>query len=650
MLGSPDTQLKPITDLADGTIVAESGVMRKYKMEVGKEPVEKSRVFLDGARYSNLLKAKGMFVPQPSFSTNPPMILKKWFLAKLTRPRAVAGTMDFLRMTMVKGDLANAYRKARTARTKRAMRAPLHLREYDANGDELVVEFDGYAFWGEKVAGNEWDVEFDKARLKIGWRRCEGAPGLWTFGNCMMIGEVDDFAIGEPEEDTYAVSARTIHLLDLHFRRAGETCALTYEACPQQYAGLELAIADGFKRITIRMRQKVLDACRAHIPLVVDGGAIAAREMGLLTGKKLRDALDALALAPPPPLPASIDSLTSKLKKPKLNVEQQSFQSATGAITYFTEVMPRFEKSRNHLSTVSSRPAKGSYLVAQSVLSESLAKIDDGITYGSELDEDEPWRPSMPAAAGELRRIGDGVDEGHGGASGVILAAGAPTKPEGHADATWGKLKPGLTEANLQTAADLRKASADLYSYVITASKGSLATRTKRLTVATSCSMAAERVASNKVTEVIDYLTNAEQATGTPMEQPILVTTDNHANQLVIEGEQSATRSRHELRRYIMLQQRVANGQILMRHVRDTENPADFLTKWLELNKFEASLEYVSNSRNAVKETSPSYRQQQNDRLLTALAKCEREDDNAAIAANSKTARIVNLIGDVAYA
>ena len=85
-----------------------------------------------------------------------------------------------------------------------------------------------------------------------------------------------------------------------------------------------------------------------------------------------------------------------------------------------------------------------------------------------------------------------------------------------------------------------------------------------------------------------------------------------------------------------------------MRHVSDTENPADFLTKWLELNKFEASLEYITNSRNAVTQTPPAFRKLENEKLLAALAKCEREDDNASFAANSKTARIINLDGDIA--
>ena len=41
-----------------------------------------------------------------------------------------------------------------------------------------------------------------------------------------------------------------------------------------------------------------------------------------------------------------------------------------------------------------------------------------------------------------------------------------------------------------------------------------------------------------------------------------------------------------------------------VRFVDDANNPADFLTKWLDRLKLEASIEYATNSRNAVDATS----------------------------------------------
>ena len=105
---------------------------------------------------------------------------------------------------------------------------------------------------------------------------------------------------------------------------------------------------------------------------------------------------------------------------------------------------------------------------------------------------------------------------------------------------------------------------------------------------------------------------------------PCLVTTDNKANQLVSESEGSATRARHALRRYVLLQQRVAQGYCVVRHVEDAENPADFLTKWVHGKKLEESLAYVTNSKEAVTATSAEL-------LATSKAKVHKALEQIAI-------------------
>ena len=64
------------------------------------------------------------------------------------------------------------------------------------------------------------------------------------------------------------------------------------------------------------------------------------------------------------------------------------------------------------------------------------------------------------------------------------------------------------------------------------------------------------------------------------------------------------------LRNYITLQQRVAEGDIVVRHVPDSENPSDFLTKWLSQEKAEASVAYATNPGNAVAETDKSFKKE----------------------------------------
>ena len=45
-----------------------------------------------------------------------------------------------------------------------------------------------------------------------------------------------------------------------------------------------------------------------------------------------------------------------------------------------------------------------------------------------------------------------------------------------------------------------------------------------------------------------------------------------------------------------MLRRRIAEGEIIMRHVRDEEMPAGCLTKWIPKNKLEKSLCYLCNT------------------------------------------------------
>ena len=48
---------------------------------------------------------------------------------------------------------------------------------------------------------------------------------------------------------------------------------------------------------------------------------------------------------------------------------------------------------------------------------------------------------------------------------------------------------------------------------------------------------------------------------------------------------------------YYVLHQRVHDGEINIGHVQDTENPADFLTKWVCKRKLKLSIDYVTNHK-----------------------------------------------------
>ena len=74
---------------------------------------------------------------------------------------------------------------------------------------------------------------------------------------------------------------------------------------------------------------------------------------------------------------------------------------------------------------------------------------------------------------------------------------------------------------------------------------------------------------------------------------------DNAANERVAMGKANAGNSRHFLRRYFGLMRRVAAGEAALVKVPDAENPADFLTKFVDLTKLRKSLDYATNARAA---------------------------------------------------
>ena len=108
--------------------------------------------------------------------------------------------------------------------------------------------------------------------------------------------------------------------------------------------------------------------------------------------------------------------------------------------------------------------------------------------------------------------------------------------------------------------------------------------------------METEAIASSKAGEAISYAREILRALGVLPEGQTLLTTDNLANQKVGSGLGCPSRSRHFLRRYAALKQRIASGEVTLRYIPDANMPADFLTKWIPAAKFKTSIAYATNS------------------------------------------------------
>ena len=75
---------------------------------------------------------------------------------------------------------------------------------------------------------------------------------------------------------------------------------------------------------------------------------------------------------------------------------------------------------------------------------------------------------------------------------------------------------------------------------------------------------------------------------------------DNKSAAEVAAGIGNTQRARHCLRSFHILMQRVQRRSVRIGYVPDPQNPADYLTKFLDREKVRWSDAYATNTRNAV--------------------------------------------------
>ena len=111
-------------------------------------------------------------------------------------------------------------------------------------------------------------------------------------------------------------------------------------------------------------------------------------------------------------------------------------------------------------------------------------------------------------------------------------------------------------------------------------------------------SMESEAVGTSKAAEAISYAREILRAFGTPPDGPTLIGTDNLSNLRIASTSSCPSRSKHFLRRYEVLMQRVRDQEVTLKHVPDVNMPADFLTKWIPLAKLDQSVIYATGAHN----------------------------------------------------
>ena len=197
------------------------------------------------------------------------------------------------------------------------------------------------------------------------------------------------------------------------------------------------------------------------------------------------------------------------------------------------------------------------YDIARAALASVYGERFVGITYGG---------AGLSASPRFLGAIAAHID----------LSEPAGPALEAHADASWG--------------------DQNLIGIVLTYGGGAVLHQCKKTGLLVDCIMEAEAIATGKAAEVVTFAREVGRAIGAPYDGPTLIGTDNLANFSIGSGKGTPPRSKHFLRRYHILVQRVAAGDVVMRHVGDTQMATDFLTKWVPTSKLKLSLRYVTNS------------------------------------------------------
>ena len=161
---------------------------------------------------------------------------------------------------------------------------------------------------------------------------------------------------------------------------------------------------------------------------------------------------------------------------------------------------------------------------------------------------------------------------------------------EGHADTTW-------------------NGNPDSYAVLIMRNRGAVAHGVWRMLLVCDSSQLAEAVGSSKGAEKLVTFREMERGVGVVDDLSAVLTTDSTSNWQVATKHAKATRSRHALRLWRTLMQRIVEGECKLVHVDGASMPADFMTKKLEQKKVEASVRYATNSLNEVpSNTAPSRR------------------------------------------
>ena len=434
--------------------------------------------------------------------------------------------------TLQKADVQKAYTNAETKRGKRYVRCPASCREYDEDGTEMVLEL-GPPLFGEPPAGREWQDTLHADLLAFGWQPFENVPSMYRF-----VGEHSDAILGTIVDDLlisessgYAIGDATVAFLRAKY------VGVTQEHKPTAFAGC--AVERGTDYIKISQPHFIEKTMRELCPELLEDKAQRDFLEEHAAGRKLEELADGMVMEEP------IYDSKGKIKR---TAHGKLVQRYTGALRWHLKVSAgRLNVITHRLSCVQARAPPEALIVAKCGMIFAHRQRNRGIKYIKNKDSTIEGALSM----GWQRTEG-------------VHAIG---------DASWG--------------------DRNLIGLLVMMNGGAIICDTKKAALA-DCSAEVEGVATSKLSEYVEHVNEVRRGMGILPAEPVIIGTDNLSTMRVANNIKSATRLKHALRRFGVLQQRVAAGSVKLEHVPDKDNMADFLTKWTPRAKYERSVRYAS--------------------------------------------------------
>ena len=462
---------------------------------------------------------------------------------------AVDPTLVIVPRSTASSDFKNAYAKAKRLRAVGFLDTVTPM--FDDEGDRLCYEL-GAPIWGEPAAGNEWEQDRNIKMRAAGLTESLEVPGLWYLADAAadsrltIITNVDDLFYTETGNRDYVLTNRVI----TSFQAAYGEDQITVKYKPTSWKGYKIAWSKDGSIVTISMAAHVVALARDYVPELLDVSLPVPSD--ILAGIKLQEACDRLVLQDPRPLKMVPDAKTT--------------QKICGGTKYIEQgCMPRMTLMQHRLSCVASGAVQPLGLqVARSLVACMYKHRNEGITFGGNLNLRKTVKGGMFAQ--------------------LDLADGAPSEIEVHGDAT----------------VDDRS----VYAAAVTFNGGVVLHMVKKLSTVSvindESSCENESIATSRCSQFAVYARAVATAFGMPQTAPTIIGTDNSANLTLSNGTATPGRAKHALRRWAAIRSRVASGVCRIVKVDTDSMPVDFMTKHKGRKLIDASVAYLTNSRNRV--------------------------------------------------